>query len=816
MSSKRKPQDVDPIADSDPATTVGLASTVASNVPVKRQRVSRACDQCRSAREKCDGVQPKCFSCVFMNRQCTYNVAPKKRGVQTGLIRTLESALVWVFDQFPGSEAALNELLAQDTGRRTLLAQGQENDAGNKLHRRWRKSRTHREIDRLLSGKDDISSQPDGVDESESGADVASVARNGKTDPESQTQRCELDGLQVSTGKDELHAVRSYKLPANAPRLLDIFFSYTHCWLPIIDKSRVLALSTAFSGKDTEVKDLELWCALAVACFQDPTHQATPSSGLIYDTARSLLPVFGELDGSKDADAAASSSTETRVDDANVDEEERSIRSANGLLLLSLVSFGRDSASTASLLVGLAVRIMLRLHGVDRPVMTPTVSSSPILRKARTTMACFVLDTLISLRLGQPAHMVPEMLETMYPLPEDGHEEWDTWKPLDGFSSLPDTGSRDDNLLPSQALSSFNQLCRFFQIIGQAQLHNRGSSSGMSTPSQAANLATALDSRFSFCNSILGATTPFLPTALLLQTSFLSITLTLLPDSRLSLLWTLMESIEHAWQRLGPGTNPMLVTYMSMAGRRAKGLTGEDKEHWDRLLTKLKKPWQAQKLALRSGLTRSPDKVPLDADTMILGSLRAASVAAQARQRTPLQGGQAQSGQQAQNPYAVLMTPPELYNPPPQQSSSAPTFVPTHMQHRSSVGTASRGRTLSFTPSTSSAAGTASLHHGSFSGSLVSPLVSHVPPYLMFHGQDSNGGGNNATGRGGQTAPIQTSTAVEASGPGESMVDHDAILDELASIDCTDGMDSDAQFMANLGFAPGSDFTDMRGEFGSL
>ncbi|GJD04984.1 quinic acid utilization activator [Colletotrichum higginsianum] len=54
-------------------------------------------------------------------------------------------------------------------------------------------------------------------------------------------------------------------------------------------------------------------------------------------------------------------------------------------------------------------------------------------------------------------------------------------------------------------------------------------------------------------------------------------------------------------------------------------------------------------------------------------------------------------------------------------------------------------------------------------------------------------------------------------GQGAHGVDYDAIMDELASIDCTDSMESDPQFMANLGFAPGSDLTDMlRGEYGGM
>jgi hypothetical protein len=46
----------------------------------KRVRVSRACDQCRAGREKCDGGQPACHTCESQHRVCSYNEQPKKRG----------------------------------------------------------------------------------------------------------------------------------------------------------------------------------------------------------------------------------------------------------------------------------------------------------------------------------------------------------------------------------------------------------------------------------------------------------------------------------------------------------------------------------------------------------------------------------------------------------------------------------------------------------------------------------------------------------------------------------------------------------------
>jgi len=48
------------------------------------------------------------------------------------------------------------------------------------------------------------------------------------------------------------------------------------------------------------------------------------------------------------------------------------------------------------------------------------------------------------------------------------------------------------------------------------------------------------------------------------------------------------------------------------------------------------------------------------------------------------------------------------------------------------------------------------------------------------------------------------------------LLDYDAILDELGSIDCADGIDVDPQFMTNLGFAPGCDLGEMfQGDFGT-
>ena len=81
------------------------------STPAKRSRVSRACDQCRASREKCDGVKPVCHTCDSQKRSCTYDEPPKKRGIQPNYIRTLELTLAWLFQTVPETQAALSRSL---------------------------------------------------------------------------------------------------------------------------------------------------------------------------------------------------------------------------------------------------------------------------------------------------------------------------------------------------------------------------------------------------------------------------------------------------------------------------------------------------------------------------------------------------------------------------------------------------------------------------------------------------------------------------------------------------------------------------------
>jgi hypothetical protein len=134
----------------NPGASKRRTDAASGNPTGKRSRVSRACDQCRAAREKCDG-HPICSTCATSNRGCTYTTNPKKRGIQPGYIRTLELTLTWLF-QNSDAETVINRKLSQEGASSVLLQK--DTRESNKLHRSWRRSRFCKDVEKLLSGAD--------------------------------------------------------------------------------------------------------------------------------------------------------------------------------------------------------------------------------------------------------------------------------------------------------------------------------------------------------------------------------------------------------------------------------------------------------------------------------------------------------------------------------------------------------------------------------------------------------------------------------------------------------------------------------------
>jgi len=66
---------------------------VTETQPIKRKRLTQACDACRKKKVKCSGEKPSCNNCRRLGTTCTYLPSTRKRGPRVGLVESLEKRL---------------------------------------------------------------------------------------------------------------------------------------------------------------------------------------------------------------------------------------------------------------------------------------------------------------------------------------------------------------------------------------------------------------------------------------------------------------------------------------------------------------------------------------------------------------------------------------------------------------------------------------------------------------------------------------------------------------------------------------------------
>ncbi|KAI9239839.1 MAG: hypothetical protein BYD32DRAFT_365809, partial [Podila humilis] len=59
----------------------------------KRSKITKACDNCRRRRVKCDGVPDGCGGCKAAKTQCVYTTSNTKRGPPKGYVEVIEDRL---------------------------------------------------------------------------------------------------------------------------------------------------------------------------------------------------------------------------------------------------------------------------------------------------------------------------------------------------------------------------------------------------------------------------------------------------------------------------------------------------------------------------------------------------------------------------------------------------------------------------------------------------------------------------------------------------------------------------------------------------
>ncbi|TLD37585.1 quinic acid utilization activator [Venturia nashicola] len=406
--------------------------------------------------------RPTCFTCASSNRDCSYTLNPKRRGIHRGYIRTLELTLAWAVGNVPNCDVALKGLLQDEKGQAMLS--GLDTAAVEKMHRRWRKTPVCKTIDRILSGSTDGPvEEPEAFppeeddDEGEYGEQIVTYNPEASLmTPESQSidypHKKGTDSLRrttpaqphsaevLSSGTDEQSATMLV-LPDNFWRLLDIYFAYTHSWLPIVEKDRILKICYTYPPEGLAIDSssvgsgnhAELWNIFALATIQDVPGTRAPTTEPSKRMSESQMRTIARS---------------LRPNDLYTFE----LGHINSLLLDTLIDLGSRKFTSAWVTLGLATRAIS---------LQESNKKSPAANKIKATfLACFVLETFLAVELMKMPSLRRDQAMQVGFLDEEGMDEWQPWAGCEGFGNKAiDAGAKRSHS-PMLAKSTFNQLVK--------------------------------------------------------------------------------------------------------------------------------------------------------------------------------------------------------------------------------------------------------------------------------------------------------------------------------------------------------------------
>ncbi|KAL4866117.1 hypothetical protein BDV12DRAFT_210660 [Aspergillus spectabilis] len=375
--------------------------------PSKRQRIRRACDQCRRRKSKCDGDQPACRICQAAGRTCSYENGGGRRGLPTGYVRGLETALGLIFFHIPNSEKALLKLLRE---RSNEVARNRALDS-------WRRSKVASHLSHISLQESDEGFTRESITDNEWELEERSRNPSGPVDL-SPTSPAKLHTPPIYH-HERLGGI-DVSLPRNTTDLIDTYFTHTHSWFPILERRDLLRAMYTYPQEFTTQHaphHLVLWAVIAY----------TSTTGL--ETMSEIDPVQISL------------AVQQQIL-SNPDQFE--LAHIQALIILALLHLAIAKLPAAWILIGQAGRMLTLL-----------LDSSREGRFLNTSHGCIVLDNIISALLDRaPSCSVNEQVG-IGPMNEDDVEEWDTWMlsrasaprgPLRALSTLNRMKSQTDFL----------------------------------------------------------------------------------------------------------------------------------------------------------------------------------------------------------------------------------------------------------------------------------------------------------------------------------------------------------------------------------
>ncbi|KAI5858676.1 fungal-specific transcription factor domain-containing protein [Tricharina praecox] len=535
----------------------------------KRLRVSRACEQCRSKKIKCDGTQPICSPCTLLSLRCTYGASPKKRGLAPGSVSALERTvkllqrvLGLLVVTVKGADHALVALAQQHSAH--LFS---DDDNGKRLTVAWKEGIVLAALDsfqatgfghseapdlpseveplradldlRTARFRVDCTPTADGPTAYDGGRSQAPPAPRNETmerqfvGPSMDVEGTGGEGTMFRSNENEneqlahsyagstpndgyepppdqhlspvppspspattaaaaanhFHNNTNFRphgydqspshhcpsvmaspavssdmytedlmlqnqlpepthIPPNSRILLDVYFSYCHCWYPILDKYDIVRLLHHINAPPPP-KSLDP-CA--------PSQVDSGKRALLYavlSLASSQMEGLARHGGEATSPDEMIATTSARLYASSqkllFESREYGMEHVQCLLILALLNISQLHLSTAWLLVGHAGRVSqdIGLNLTDQPF------------GRRTWLGFLVLESLIAFWLGREPQITDDDWRVL-PVSEDGWEEWDLWN---GSSLFEVRTAGHVEHEPAHITSVFNQLVKLVQIV---------------------------------------------------------------------------------------------------------------------------------------------------------------------------------------------------------------------------------------------------------------------------------------------------------------------------------------------------------------
>lgn len=410
----------------------------------------------------------------MIRHPCNYDSGPKKRGLSTGYVRSLELLWALTFTVVPNSMSIVNELIPEiqfafgSHGR--LVAVSKLVDDPEILRQVWEDSGVQRKLDQLLADAHDNTNTDATPTNLGKGHLPQFSVRQFETiqnelvrpvsDPTpwpGDINKAETPSLPQRSTVPALSAkdVGSTTFLQNARYLLDLYFAYTHCWLPIVQKHKMFEI--LYSHSQIAVAD-----AGSLAVF---------SAILAYSSLQKPPDSFS-LEGVPDGQAALFSPEQLYVKARQQipSHEAQGTDYAQALLILGLYKLDQGEFATSWHLIGQAVRIALDSETLP---LNNSHSSNAIFsgkddKQIQLLLSCFVLDTVVSCHLGKPPHLRTADIRLL-PMPaETGPDEWEPQPTWLGETESQRQISPTRYYQPLRAMSIFNRYVGLIRILNDA------------------------------------------------------------------------------------------------------------------------------------------------------------------------------------------------------------------------------------------------------------------------------------------------------------------------------------------------------------